>query len=717
MKKYTFPILFATALVAAGCSNDDNINNDEIDETGKSLISFAAENDGMAVTRAGFTADTKIVAHFVSNPRAGAPDGSVTEYTKAILTGQAESDDFSKVDYTDKKKYWDDAHGRYSQLSVYAVAVPNQSSSKIDAVTGDESWSTSDVSNTIVWSVSADQTGTKINDEDLAFSNNIRQGAEEGEEGVYIYNFSAGKYPELTPSNAKRHSKGADASITYDGRMIFSQDGVTYDAAPTTDAGHFDKGHMKFKHALTRVNVVIKKGEGYTSGFAFKTNTNVQFNKAIISGTFDYSTDTWTGQATGDITKMLPADTYTDAVGTYQSQMLPGFALAEAGTSNDLQFTIDDNTYYVTNAQLFNALKTMDDSPLANDATSYNLLEGYRYTFTIVVGKTKIENITATLVAWDEINAKETSVNNAHISFTFGTKGDGSFSEMNLYKHEEELTKLITLPTDEYTANSWSGNYTGPATLSEVTSGKYTTNWFYENNKTAYHLRMINNLAQTGLATNNPSFAMESGAPSAKDYQWGAPMKTDADFIYSTTNGYANSLQKGLVANNSTDVHITGFHMMSELVVNLKTPSDGSGVNLDGATVSLTYFYDNGSVDMGTGLVSTTGDLAASMALVATSTANQFALAVIPQNLVRTSGDHLYVGITIHTTDNNEYYIIEKLSEIPVNGTTTPITEWLSGKRYTYTFNVTKTKIDNITATIADWINITAADKNVSLED
>ena len=714
MKKYTFPILFATALVAAGCSNDDNINNDEIDETGKSLISFAAENDGMAVTRAGFTAETKIVAHFVSNPRTGAPGGSANEYTRAILTGQAESDGFSKVDYTDKKKYWDDAHGRYSQLSVYAVTVPNKTSAKLDAVTGDDSWSTSAVSNTIAWSVSADQTGTKIYDEDLAFSNNIRQ---DGNNGVYIYDFSAGKYPELTPLNATKHSKTVDGTTTSDGRMIFSQNNVAFDAAPTTDAGHFDKGHMEFKHALTRVNVVIQKGEGYTSGFAFKTNTNVQFNKAIISGTFDYSTDTWTSKATGDITKMLPADTYTDAAGTYQSQMLPGFALSSTGTSNDIEFTIDDNTYYVTNAQLFNALKTMDPCPMANDATSYNLLEGYRYTFTIVVGKTKIDNITAKLVAWDEINAKETTVNNAHINFTFGTNGTGSFSELNLYKHEETLENLITLPTDEYTGNGWSGNYTGPATLTEKTTGKYTTDWFYENNKTAYHLRMINNLAKTGLATNNPSFAMESGAPSAKDYQWGAPMKSDADFVYSPSTGYAGSLQKGLVANNSTDVHITGFHMMSELVVNLKTPSDGSGVNLTDATVSLTYFYANGSVDMGTGKVTTTGELYSSMALGATATDNQFALAVIPQSLVRASGDHLYVGITIHTTDNNEYYIIEDLSKINVDGTSSAITEWLSGKRYTYTFNVTKTKIDNITATIADWINIKAADKNVSLED
>lgn len=712
MKKIITLGAIAAMLCATSCSTDETVGNEKSNE-GKEKIQFAAGDDYVLTSRAGFTSQTRIVARIMSESR----DGGNAKCVRTVLTaksGGSGVNDYSQVVYMDgKTRYWDDAHGRKSRLSVFAVAVPNkedntaESNMKEAILNGSDSWAEEATpNNTLTWTVSATQTETLLAEEDLTYSNNIQ---ETGDKGVYTFNYSTKTYPSI-PSQAARHTYTEDADEKYDGRLYFTQEGKSIKDAVEGEAGHFDKGQMDFKHSLSRVQVNLIKGDGYSDAFDV---TNMQILNQKLSGTFNIQNASWSNLGVNtniNMAKWSTAAPRTDGqtnAATYESQMLPGYTFAN-NADKILQLTVESNTYNITNKMLYEALGSIETTTAM----------GKRYIFNIKIAKNKIQNITATVVDWDNINATEFPVNNAHIAFTFKNSTGSDFNGLNLYKHTQDLGGIVV--TDSYTANSWSGEYTGPAKLTE-NDGKYTSNWFYDDNRTAYHLRMINDNANAKFSTADgvSSFSMSSGTVAGHDYQWGAPLKYDSSPAYSTSNGYADYLHKGIIANNSEDIHFTGFHMMSELQVILTTPSTG-GVNLEGATVTLTYFYPDGTVDMGTGKVTVkTNALQDGMSLTKTSATDKFeyVMAVVPQSLVRSDGEHRYIGITIHTADNNEYYVIQKLSEINVTGTTNPITEWISGKRYIYTFNIKKTQIENITATIADWINITAEGKDITLED
>ena len=108
----------------------------------------------------------------------------------------------------------------------------------------------------------------------------------------------------------------------------------------------------------------------------------------------------------------------------------------------------------------------------------------------------------------------------------------------------------------------------------------------------------------------------------------------------------------------------------------------------------------------------------------------------IPQTLVRkaeadvnpsytSANDDDYVGITIRTTDNNEYYIVKKLSEIQVTSVVdnrdhtngSYIQRWYPGHHYVYSITITKKGITDITATLLNWNKVEAGDIDIDLED
>ena len=175
-------------------------------------------------------------------------------------------------------------------------------------------------------------------------------------------------------------------------------------------------------------------------------------------------------------------------------------------------------------------------------------------------------------------------------------------------------------------------------------------------------------------------------------------------------------------------INITDQHMMSNITVKLQTTNDNDKVTLAGAKVYITKLHITGNVLMGTGLVTPTGSTGqVEMTSKDAATGTEFTYAIVPQALVRsaTPTDDDYVGITIVTADNNQYYIVKKLSEIIASTVTnvksqtkdSAITRWFPGHTYTYTFTLKKAGIDKITCTVQGWENVTADNKNISLED
>ena len=94
----------------------------------------------------------------------------------------------------------------------------------------------------------------------------------------------------------------------------------------------------------------------------------------------------------------------------------------------------------------------------------------------------------------------------------------------------------------------------------------------------------------------------------------------------------------------------------------------------------------------------------------------KYSWCVVPQEVKRSN--NTTIGITIKTPDGNEYYIND-LSTIKVATTDNngaAIKRWLPNQTYTYTFILSKTKIENITCSVAEWIPVTAVDIPIDLE-
>ena len=746
MKNLFYPLLFATALVSAACSNDLENDGNATDPSNKTAISLVGEDNSRAMTRYGFAGNTHIAMHIRSNKVGSTTDVRETRTVASALKDDAETP--SETTYSaieapsgENVRYWDDAYGRSAQLSVFAVAVPqrdntlkNNKNTLTDLLDGSSTWNDGALSEAIAWTVSVDQSGaTTIDDEDLTYSNNI---SSKGKGGAKAFNYTDNAYTTVKDGCLQFRLKDQSKNASTDG------------------PGKFDQGNLKFNHALSRVTITLNKGTGYGDGsFNFATGTNVTFLEAPIEGSLNIETGTWTTKTTANITKMYTTETSSSAACTLNAQMLPGYVITDGDDNNVLEFIIDDNKYFITQDMMFDALNGKSGIT-TNTGSAITMEKGRNYVFNITVGKSKIINVTATLEPWTNVTAEDQKMDNSHISLSLFKNDSGSACDnFDLYRLNDESG---VIKTDASDATNWGGNYTteNKATLTQ-NGTKWETNWFFENNKAFYHFRTVNKDTKIKGNTDTDNsvddyFVIESGKQDeAHDYHWGAPFKssTTSPIVYDPATGYASVLSPAIGATNST-INLTELHMMSNINVVLRTTKDESkdhvaletttGTTTNQCEVSLTYFYATGKVNMGNGLVSTTGSLSTSEAFTKPTAGintgdatynktGKFTFAVVPQALVRTTGDkdHLYVGITIKTPDNNQYYVVKKLSEIDAtaNGgsqnqtANSAVTFWYPNHNYTYTFTLTKAGIKDVTCTVEKWVNVTAENKDISLED
>jgi archaellin len=175
------------------------------------------------------------------------------------------------------------------------------------------------------------------------------------------------------------------------------------------------------------------------------------------------------------------------------------------------------------------------------------------------------------------------------------------------------------------------------------------------------------------------------------------------------------------------------FHMMSDVTINLTTTTGSDAVNLNGATISLSNIHPTGTVLMGNGLVTATGTPGnVSPSLTYNSTNNTSKVenyGFVPQTLEDvTAGND--VVLTITTADNNRYIVDMKDVEFSASSFNSnlianpyeiveskcKINRWYPNFKYTYTFQLKKTGIETISATINDWENISAETQTVQIK-
>lgn len=772
-----------------------------------------------AITRAGLskTTDTRILMHIESKQK----DQNKWRTTRTLATATKDAtydaNSWSSVNFeSSNTRYWDDCFGRQAELSVYAVAIPGHAS--IDSESGDNklneddlaattsgtnSWTadvTSKPAHTITWGVTTSgQTSVIRESEDLVYSNNIQIG---GTKGVYRFGFTsqtAGNWPAQTGSDDGKQ----------DGVMKFSQ----HSSTPADGPGRFDKGHMKFNHALTRMQITLSEDAGFDGNTG--TNTDFQFtsgnaitvhsvtHKATLDLTKNANAaDAWSTPTTGNITLSTTA---SNANTTFYAQFIPGKVLKSTGNTNAdnaISFTIDNNTYYITEKDLYYAIEEKvkvtypysttndpntedsiksknyrDEIGMNAERTQLTMQAGKNYIFTIKVKKTGIAAVSATLAAWNEVNAEAVNKNNSHYTFSnfYSTGSNESLANHHLFRKGETLSDIYTgndgpSGNNDYTAENYQGAYSVEAILAQVgTSNVWkTTNWYFEDNKTAYHFRVINDKAYTKTSsgdnyssTANSYFCIENGSTASTDYHWGAPFDnakiTNNQYPYSTSYGYKGLLHKGIMATES-EIKLTELHMMSNIKVVLQTTQDDSAVKLvDGGNktqVYITKIFTKAKVDMGIGLVygqesrngETVSDGQEMTMPTISATANsglesgtetinsatvdiyktpEYTYSVVPQSLKFTeSSVDKFVGIIIETPDANRYYVVQKLSEIAPkstsnnnNYTSGAIEYWYPNHTYTYTFTLTKKGIESMTCTLADWVEVKGENTNIDLEN
>lgn len=773
--KFSLPVLALCATVA--CSK--TAVEPENPGAGKEMISFAGEGDALTKA-AGFSKDTKVVMRIKAE--AAGKDARYTETVATALSVSKSKTELSDIEYDQpaQERYWDDAFGRDSKLTIYAFAIPGKTEAtlpdwhnddwqKVDANTNPNWYEGTDYT-TVEWSVSSDQNETTMAGEDLTYSNNIRDKNAGGKGGRYTYEYN------------KEDDKWVENKFQ-DGQLIW----VAKETGSTT--GKFDKGHLVFEHALAKIEINLKESAGFNneSDIDFKwskdqtfenVDQNITLKGFYTSGKFDVSKGEWetsTLTSTSITTMNEPEKTTPEPQRIRQlfAYVLPGNNLYET-TSNVVEFEIDNAKYYVTGKQIADAIRAFYKDNTSSNYREFTTIEaGKHYVINLSVGKKSIDRITAAIVEWEAVNSNDATAQNTYPEFTFDDRTDrldgNAASKFNIYRAAKKAGDYITGATEPNYA--WETGYTtdGAATKKwNSETNLWQTNWFWENNLTYYHFRAA------GYDKNNqdvPSVTIKDGSTGAGDYfeieageidkdgskyrdwLWGAPFKKSTELItYSTKSGFDNTsgenhqLAQAIGATAST-INMKLFHITSQVTVNVftKDETDASRVVLkDGdklTNVEILNFLPEGTVLMGTGLVSATGDtrtekvnMTPGSYTAGTATAGAkvegYTFGMVPQTLSWTGENAGTIGLRITAPDGNQYVVKDLSSctasvvnkalvnpyEEDANGKYI-INAWYPGFQYTYNITIKKTGIERITAAVVGWETVEGTNIEIDLEN
>lgn len=660
MKIITYSILLAAALTAVGCSSDDTV----AESTGNDRASIELGDASSVTSRAGFTeAQTTLKLHYVStrNNESTFPynDGEgkgmlyMTSSATAAIDNTKTETSVSTVSQTTgadgEKRYWDDIHGRNSILSLYAIAVPNKTSITKNA-TAFNAWDTkvkegtgTAVENTIAWTVSTTQSLETIADEDLAYSNNV----------------------------------------TGDNTIGFDTSTKKFEKAEGTKS-------LVFNHALSRITINIKKGEGF-GDFASEFNvTSVKlsgFNTAgtldVASGSVGITTSSDDVEAVGSKTVYPATDTQLGY--TYVAQVLPNTTLKDV-TTTMLTVTVDGNVFPISGAAIYNSLSSHG---VEEDIAS--LKSGKNYNLTLLLKKTSIEITDAKFVDWATINGTEVTPSNAIALTATMEQSAGDASKVvasDLYRSTTLATGYTT--TDNKTTLAADGHTMG-------------TTWYWPDNNTSYYFRTISPQGTTVTSATNDNITMTGGAiADENDFIWGAPLKETHDATphsFTYNNGYGDYLYPAIGATKS-DIHLTQFHMMSNIEVNLTTSTGDDAVDLSDATVEILNYDNSATLALSNAAITLSGSKTETSGAITTTDHLKHTWRVIPQTTT---------CITLKITASGNVYNVALPAE-------TGIASWLPGKSYVYTFKLLKTAIHITSAKLVDWEKVTATNQTVTIE-
>lgn len=627
--------------------------------------------------------------------------------TKGV-TGTADAKKISPIDFTETgcTRYWDDCFARNANLTIYAACSPG--STKVIEIGGKTvypwtsmpttgAWSNTEISPTVAyWTVSANQTATTLLDEDLCYSNNIS------------------KYTEGTEQ---------------DKRLKFN-----------SGTRKFDQGNLCFYHALSWITFeIIRDEESFTAEeFQFATGTNIKLTNFYTENTlFHIPTGEFTGTYSSQVIQTMAkrATATTGSAFTLDALVMPTTDMSST-TKGDIHLIIANNEYNLSKQELLDKIQASDKINHLIGETK--LKPGVHYVFKLRIGKTKIKEITATILEWETVTADTHTPSNAKVTLKLEAR-TGPEENAYIYRAAETTTKITGDILSEGKGYVWDTGY-GNADRNAYTAYTHalSKSWNWPDNKTFYHFRAIAPQAAPAPTTvdGKDCVALTSGDPPYTDVCWGAPfpkMEPSTKFVYSLTNGFAGTDGHQIhyaIGATESPLKLLLFHVMSDVTINISSVTGDAKVNLGDGTstatkIELKNIYTKGRVQLGNGLVLGTDTQTGThtFPLQGGTTLTWSNYGAIPQSLAG-------VVLEITTPDHNHYLIDlanvkASASNISSKNVLNPyaivdgkctINRWYPDYKYTYSFTLSKKGVTGITCTILEWEEVTADDEVTQIQ-
>lgn len=718
IRNILFLIIMALSLQALVACSDDAVVSGGYDE-GKTSIELmvGGVGEGNAARSRAITKDPENVAKRGVLPAGTAlymvmksEDASsklLYSVTKGV-TGTADAKKISPIDFTETgcTRYWDDCFARNANLTIYAACSPG--STKVIEIgcktvypwtsmptTG--AWSNTEISPTVAdWTVSANQTATTLLDEDLCYSNNIS------------------KYMEGTEQ---------------DKRLKFN-----------SGTRKFDQGNLCFYHALSWITFeIIRDEESFTAEeFQFATGTNIKLTNFYTENTlFHIPTGEFTGTYSSQVIQTMAkrATATTGSAFTLDALVMPTTDMSST-TKGDIHLIIANNEYNLSKKELLDKIQESDKTNHLIEEKK--LKPGVHYVFKLRIGKTKIKDITATILEWETVTADTHTPSNAKVTLNLEDR-TGTKEDAYIYRAAETTTNITgDIFSEAGKGYVWDTGY-GNADRNAYTASTnaLSKSWYWPDNKTFYHFRAIAPQSAPAPTTvgDKDCVALASGN-TYTDVCWGAPfpkMNPSTKFVYSLTNGFAGTDGHQIhyaIGATESPLKLLLFHMMSDVTINIRSVTGDAQVDLGDGTstttqIELKNIYTEGRVQLGNGLVLGTGTQTGThtFPLQGGTTLKWSNYGAIPQSLAG-------VVLEITTPDNNHYLIDlasvkASASNISSKNVQNPyaivdgkctINRWYPDYKYTYSFTLSKKGVAGITCTILEWEEVTADDEEIQIQ-
>ena len=727
MKLIHYLYIVPLGLLAA-CSSDDKLSLEETQPNG--AIQLSAGRQEATATRAGaeefhttpghlnLTEDTKLALR-VSGIWTGHDPVEIVQPTTATVGDVTGTGNKHNALSCSPTLYWDDygsaaegnydpanptatsdggstTYGRGVGLTIFGVGI----NGKTDAAPTVGDWTS------LSWTLSNNQTtsGYTPAEKDLLISNNVQAA------------------PGASTSN--------DGTYKFDER----------------ESGKL----LEFRHALSKVTVNLKPGDGFGGSLPAATTVTLTSNTpatsntewAYTQGNINVTTGEVSNQSTpsailmneGTVVNVLAEDGYTMAK---EALVMPGSTFS-ADNAIIAKINAGGNIYYVTAQKIRAAIALTTDF-----GSSYAAKPGKNYILKIVVNKTDIQ-VTATVTDWVEVTAdQEEPVINIDADFgsgtTAATEGFSFYRSLSL--------------NDGYSNGSKTGDfYPSESSVSKVgATWTMTPPLYWPTHDTHYQFRGVWPATVTTAGDGvlaNPR--VEDATHNDANYQVikvknvaYAEGTFPSDLMIARPEGLENTTCSnpdhvaknlhtvGICATEGT-IKLNFRYMMSQVEVRLTTSGESASdrVRLAGAVVDLVNVYNTGDVKLGDRGVLTTGskgnytlDDVPSVADdpgtpedESVDNSNKRWSAIVPQSLTYTTAQadgNLKFRITITNADTSTDVYYADVQPIPVlekgaEGPAAPTTHWVSGKHYIYTLHLTKTEV-RVSATLTDWKKVEAS--------